>query len=144
MPLTRDKGVRRANLVVIVLFGIAFGSVEAAVVYYLRALGHFHGDYSLSHYRVFLNLGVITFVSPTHALLINHHVNEIETVHECASIVMLTWLAFVSAQNWKQRVGAFLVSFACWDLTYYLFLRVLDNWPKSLMTRDVYFLVPVT
>jgi hypothetical protein len=36
------------------------------------------------------------------------------------------------------------VSFACWDIAYYAFLKVLDNWPSSLFTRDVYFLIPVT
>jgi hypothetical protein len=37
-----------------------------------------------------------------------------------------------------------MVSFACWDLTYYVFLKILDNWPSSFFTRDVYFLIPVT
>ena len=31
-----------------------------------------------------------------------------------------------------------------WDLTYYLFLRVLDGWPAALTDRDVFFLIPVT
>jgi hypothetical protein len=57
---------------------------------------------------------------------------------------MLAAVAFVAANHWRQRLGAFLVGFACWDLAYYLFLRILDNWPRSLLTKDVYFLIPVT
>jgi len=40
-----------ADLFVLITFGIAFGYVEAAVVYYLRALIKFHENYTLSHYK---------------------------------------------------------------------------------------------
>ncbi|HEY1222324.1 MAG TPA: hypothetical protein VGE75_02365, partial [Acidimicrobiales bacterium] len=52
--------------------------------------------------------------------------------------------AYVSTRVWSQRCGAFLVCFACWDISYYGWLRVLDDWPRSLFTRDVFFLIPVT
>ena len=135
---------RRSNLIALVVFGVAFGFVEAAVVYYLRRLIHFHQNYSISHYRVFLNLGFITFVAPAHSLLVNHRVGDVEVARESATIVMLAGVAFVAAARWRQRLGAFLVCFACWDLAYYLFLRVIDDWPTSLFTRDVFFLIPVT
>jgi hypothetical protein len=127
-----------------VIFGVAFGFVEAAVVYYLRALIRFDQNYPLTHYKVLLNLGFITFIQPAHSLLINHRVSDIEVARESATIIMLAALSFVAAARWPQRLGAFLVSFACWDLAYYLFLRIVDNWPRSLFTRDVFFLIPVT
>lgn len=141
---TREKSSRRTNLIFLIVFGVAFGFVEAAVVYYLRTLIHFHGNQSISHYKVLLNLGFITFVLPVHSLLFNHRVGDIEVARESATVVMLVALAYLAARGWRQRAGAFLVGFACWDLSYYLFLKILDNWPRTLMTRDVYFLIPVT
>lgn len=141
---TRLERLKRINLIVIVIFGVAFGFVEAAVVYYLRALIHFHQNYAISSYKVLLNLGFITFVQPAHSLFLNHRVSDVEIAREAATIVMLAALSFVAANRWPQRLGAFLVSFACWDLAYYLFLRLVGHWPRSFFTRDVFFLIPVT
>jgi hypothetical protein len=123
---------------------VAFGFVEAAVVYYLRALANFHQNYAFSPYKVYLNLGFITFVSPIHSLIVDHRISVVEVTREGATIVMLASVAYVSAKSWKARAGAFLVTFGCWDLAYYLFLRIEDNWPRSLFTKDVFFLIPVT
>jgi hypothetical protein len=140
----RASSSRRLDLFFLILFGVAFGFVEAAVVFYLRKLINFHENYSISHYKVLLNLGFITFVSPSHSLLLNHRVSDVEVTRESATIVMLACLSFLAANTARRRVGAFLVSFACWDLAYYLWLRVIDDWPKSFFTRDVFFLIPVT
>lgn len=133
-----------SNYLFLVVFGIAFGFVEASVVYYLRRLISFHLNYDISNYRVLLNLGFITFVHPVHSLLINNTITHIESFREMATIIMLVTIAFIAGKNKRQRFGAFLISFACWDIMYYVFLRILDNWPSSLMTKDVFFLVPVT
>jgi hypothetical protein len=140
----RANSSRRVDLFFLILFGVAFGFVEAAVVFYLRKLINFHENYSISHYKVLLNLGFITFVSPSHSLLLNHRVSDVEVTRESATIVMLACLSFLAASSARRRIGAFLVSFACWDLAYYLWLRVIDDWPKSIFTRDVFFLIPVT
>ncbi len=138
---TRNPG---ANLAFLVGFGVAFGFVEAAVVYYLRRLIYFHQTYPLSRYKVLLNLGFITFVSPAHTVFVDRRVADVEVVREAATLVMLLCVAYLAGRDGRSRLGAFLVAFSCWDLAYYLFLRVVDDWPKSLMTRDVYFLIPVT
>jgi hypothetical protein len=140
----RANNPRRRDLIFLIIFAVAFGFVEAAVVFYLRKLINFHENYSISHYKVLLNLGFITFVSPAHSLLLNHRVSDVEVARESATIVMLICVSYLAAKRTRQRVGAFLVSFSCWDLAYYLFLRVIDDWPKSLFTRDVFFLIPVT
>ena len=57
---------------------------------------------------------------------------------------MLVAIAVVAGETLRRRVAAFFITFAVWDLTYYLFLRVLDGWPTSLLDRDVFFLIPVT
>jgi hypothetical protein len=133
-----------ANLTFLILAGSAFGYVEAAVVYYLRALMNFHRNYSLTHYKVLLNLGFITFVTTKQTLLPNNHITDVEKARELATILLLVSIAYIAGNNWRQRLGAFLVSFACWDIMYYVFLKILDNWPSSFMTKDVYFLLPVT
>jgi len=56
---------------------------------------------------------------------------------------MLGAIAWIAAKTWRRRVAAFFVAFAVWDLTYYLFLWVLDGWPTSVLDRDVFFLIPV-
>jgi hypothetical protein len=132
------------DLVFLIIFGIGFGYVEAAVVSYLRALTKFHQNYSISHYKVLLNLGFITFVQPAHSILVNGRIADIEVGREAMTILMLACVAYVSTRVWSQRCGAFLVCFACWDISYYGWLRVLDDWPRSLFTRDVFFLIPVT
>ena len=132
------------NLLSLVIFGVAFGFVEAAVVYYLRGLMNFHANYVISNYRILLNLGFISFVSPIHSLLISNRITTIEMAREIATMVMLLVVAYIAGKSRKQRIGAFLISFACWDIMYYVFLKVLDNWPSSLMTKDIYFLIPVT
>ncbi len=132
-----------SNLLVLVAFGIAFGYVEAAVVCYLRVLTKFHENYPLSRYHVYLNLGFITFVKPFHTHLFSHRIGDIEVARESATIVMLVCVAFLVASSMFQRLGAFMVGFACWDISYYGWLRILDNWPRSFLTRDVFFLIPV-
>jgi hypothetical protein len=128
----------------LVIFGISFGYVEAAVVSYLRALMKFHQNYSLSHYKVWLNLGFITFVHPVQSLLVSRRISDIEVGREAMTIAMIACVAYVASKVWSQRLGAFLVCFACWDISYYGWLWILDDWPRSLFTRDVFFLIPVT
>lgn len=142
LSITQKTDVTKVYL--LLTFGTAFGYVEAAVVYYLRLLMHFRNGYPITNYHVLLNLGFITFVSPIQSLLISNRVNEVEVAREACTIIMLVSIAWVAGRDTRQRFGAFLVGFATWDITYYIFLRVLDNWPSSLFTKDVYFLIPVT
>jgi len=143
-PSVRDAKIRRTNLAMLIVFGTAFGFVEAAVVYYLRNLLNFHANLPLSRYKVLLNLGFITFISPQHSLFVTSRLNGTEIAREASTIIMLACVAFIAGTSLRHRFAAFLVSFACWDIAYYAFLKVLDNWPSSLFTRDVYFLIPVT
>ena len=56
---------------------------------------------------------------------------------------MLVAIAVVAGQTLRRRLAAFFIAFTVWDLTYYLFLRVLDGWPTGLLDLDVFFLIPV-
>jgi hypothetical protein len=40
-------------------------------------------------------------------------------------------------------VAYFFLAFGLWDIFYYFWLKVFLNWPPSLFTLDVLFLIPV-
>lgn len=127
----------------LIVFSVAMGFLEAAVAYYLRLLIGARFNDAVTHYRTLLNLGFISFVRPAHALLFDQRVTTVETIREAATIVMLLAVSLLAGRSARQKIGAFLVGFAGWDLSYYAFLKAIDNWPASLLTKDVYFLIPV-
>lgn len=130
------------KLIALVVFGIAFGLLEAIVVIYLqKILGGSIRAVEINH--IFLNLGLIAFVSPIHPFLHSANLNQLESTRESTTIIMLITIAYLSGRSYKQKLGAFLMSFATWDLCYYLFLKILTGWPKSLLDMDIYFLIPV-
>jgi hypothetical protein len=66
-----------------------------------------------------------------------------ELGREAATIIMLAGIGILSGKNPTQRFALFLYSFAIWDIFYYVFLKVLLNWPESLFTWDILFLIPL-
>ena len=71
------------------------------------------------------------------------HTVEIEVGREAATLVMLAAAGLAIAGNFRQWLAGFMISFGVWDIFYYVFLRVLLGWPKSLATWDLLFLMPV-
>ncbi len=115
---------------IVVIFGIAFGYIEAAVVVYLRAIFHPDGfAFPLT------DLGTILQEKP---LLFT------EIGREAATIVLIFTGAWLFGQNRHQRFAYFLTIFAIWDIFYYIWLKVLLSWPASIMDWDILFLIPVT
>jgi hypothetical protein len=68
---------------------------------------------------------------------------RIELPREAATLVMLAAVAFAVSREPHRRLGAFLLAFGVWDLSFYLWLRALIGWPPSLLTWDILFLLPV-
>lgn len=132
----------RVKLFVLIIFSIAFALVEAAVVFYLRNLGGISLNYPQANYHVVLNLGLITFITTQVPILVSTQVEKIELFREFSTLIMLSTVAFLAGSMLKQRIGAFLVSFAIWDIFYYLFLKLITGWPKSFFDIDIYFLIP--
>jgi hypothetical protein len=56
---------------------------------------------------------------------------------------MLITIGMIAGNNSLQRFAWFLYTFAVWDIFYYIWLKLLLNWPSSLFTWDVLFLIPV-
>lgn len=111
-------------IISLAFFAIAMAYAEAAVVVYLRELYYPQG-----------------FSFPLGILPPSIYATEVG--REAATIVMLLSVAVVAGRNRSQRVAAFLITFGLWDIVYYLWLRFLIDWPPSLMTWDILFLIPV-
>lgn len=135
---------RFKKYIALIFLATAFGYIEASVVYYLRQILNTNLGYVPISHQILLNLGFITFIQPVHSVLINPYITRVETVREAATIVLLLSVAYIAGSNFRQRFASFLISFAIWDLSYYLFLKIIDNWPTSFFSKDVYFLIPVT
>ncbi len=106
-------------------FGIAMGLLEAIVVVYLREL-YFPGGFRFP------------------VKTIPERMLRTEILREICTIVMLAAVAAASARTLISRFSVFLFTFGVWDVFYYVFLKILLNWPESLLTWDVLFLIPVT
>jgi hypothetical protein len=67
----------------------------------------------------------------------------IEIAREAATIVMLAAIALAVASNAAQWTAAFAIAFGTWDIMFYVFLKLLLDWPASLLTWDILFLIPI-
>ena len=133
----------RRTLLALILFGIAFGYVEAAVVAYLRTIFAPIRDEAFraeAHNDVFPLLAPehLRAAGPEYAGLLG-----VEAGREVATIVMLAGAGLAVAGNFRQWLAGFMIAFGVWDIFYYVFLRLLIGWPRSFMTWDILFLVPV-
>jgi hypothetical protein len=116
----------RARLVWSAAFGIAFGFVEAAVVVYLRAA-----------------TGLLPVPQTETTIFVPPFLLRVECFREAATMVMLIAVAWLAVNGTRERITAFLWTFAFWDFFYYVWLRVAIGWPASLVTPDLLFLLPV-
>ncbi len=112
------------RIVWLVLFGLAMGILEAAVVVYLRELYYPRG----------FRFPVVP--RPMRVMLV-------ELVREAMTLVMLLSVAVLEGRDGHDRFFVFGFLFGVWDLTYYAGLEVLLGWPESVGTWDILFLLPV-
>jgi hypothetical protein len=147
MPQLGDScghvGNVRCQLASLAVFGVSFGFVEAAVVVYLRFV------WQPVHTRYFPD-------SPADAIFPLFSVDQLrsegpeqmrilytELVREAATLAMLAAAGLAVARNLRQWLAGFMIAFGVWDIFFYVFLKVLLDWPESLGTWDLLFLLPV-
>jgi hypothetical protein len=118
------------TFLIVVVFSTAFGYIEAAVVVYLRQI--FHPDGFTFPMTVF---GIDA---------ISRRILLTETGREAATFVLIFTGARLFGHNRQQRFAYFMIIFAVWDIFYYVWLKVLINWPASIMDWDILFLIPCT
>lgn len=112
------------------------------MVTYLRKLFGYEGGYRLGEFKVLFNLGAITFISPAGSIIPDPSLIVLERLREASTIIILGMVSFLAAKNFRQAFGAFLIAFSLWDIFYYVFLKVLINWPETVFDIDIYFLLP--
>jgi hypothetical protein len=108
----------------VTIFGITMGYFEASVVVYLRAIWYPEGfSFPLAEGRLDLIL--------------------VELGREAMSVGMLIALGVLAGRTFFERFGLFCFAFGVWDILYYVFLKLMLDWPESLLTWDILFLIPV-
>ena len=129
--------------VALLLFGISFGYLEAAVVVYLRAIydpirHSLHPDRPAGELFPLISPQELAAAGPE-----NPRRLLIEIGREASTIAMLAAFGLAAGRNFNQRVAAFAVVFGLWDIFFYVFLRLMIHWPQSLFTWDILFLIPL-
>ncbi|MEK6697975.1 MAG: hypothetical protein AABZ10_02925 [Nitrospirota bacterium] len=119
---TKTDHVRR--FVWLGIFAAAMGALEAIVVVYLRELYHPAGFQ-------------FPMTPVPHTMLL------MEMLRESCTIVMLAAVSAAVTKTFPLRFSSFVFTFGMWDLFYYLALKLLLDWPSSLFTWDILFLIPV-
>ena len=115
----------RACWWLVVVFAVGMAWVEAASVYYLRAM--------------------VDRIEPyqENPLPIDGVLGPVELVREAATLVMLLMVGMLAGRTWKRRLGYAAIAFGVWDIFYYVFLKIICDWPKSLFDWDILFLLPL-
>jgi len=120
--------IRTANwknrLIWCAILAIAFAYIESSVVVYLRTLYYPEG-----------------FRFPVKDMSLTLFLTEVG--REAATIVVLLALSRLAVRGPKLRFFLFLYCFGVWDIFYYLWLKVLIDWPVTLLDWDILFLIPV-
>ena len=113
------------TIAVVCTFSIAMAALESAVVVYLRAL-YYPGEFTVAF------------------KLVDQRIIVVEIAREVATIIMLVSVAYLAGRSFKDRLAWFFMSFAVWDIFYYLWLKVFIDWPVSVFDWDILFLIPFT
>ena len=117
------------RLLIAIVFSMAFGYIESAVVVYLRALFHPNG---------FTFPMEVFDATPEGRRLVFTEIGR-----EAATLVLIGTAAWLFGNLRQERIAYFLIIFAVWDVFYYVWLKVLLDWPASLRDWDILFLIPM-
>jgi hypothetical protein len=112
------------TLGIIALFCVGMAFLESVIVFYLRKLYYPEG-----------------FAFPLRGF-IEPQIYQVEVVREFFTIVILICVAILAGKKFYDRFAYFWYAFAVWDIFYYIWLKVTLDWPASLFTWDVLFLIP--
>jgi hypothetical protein len=119
------EGSERTRWMIVMSFAIAMAWVEAASVFYIRAL--------------------VDRIEPYQAdpLPIHGSLGNVELWREAATLVMIATVGMLAGRTWQRRAGYAALAFGAWDIFYYVFLRLISGWPRTLLDWDILFLLPL-
>jgi hypothetical protein len=109
----------------VVVFAAAMAWVESAVVVDLRTLVDRLQPYQTDPLPFVENLG------------------EVELVREIATLIMLAMVGWLAGHSPQTRWGYACLAFGVWDILYYVFLKIIVGWPRSIWDWDILFLLPL-
>ena len=112
------------TILLVTIFAMAFAFVESSVVVYLRQISYPEG------FAFPLKPGITSQIA-------------VEVSREFATIVMLVAVGMIAGTNRWQRFSYFLIGFGVWDIFYYVWLKLILDWPSSLLDWDILFLLPI-
>lgn len=115
--------IRENHYLPLFIFAFSMGLLEAIVVVYIRELYYPDG-----------------FRFPLEEL--PPWLIAVEWVREITTLLMLGSVAWITGTTFLKRLSAFLYLFGIWDIVYYLGLKIFLDWPESLLTWDILFLIP--
>jgi hypothetical protein len=115
----------RTRWAIVMAFAVAMAWLESASVFYIRTL--------------------VDRIEPYQAdpLPINGILGNVELWREAATLVMIATLGLLAGRTWRRRVGYAAIAFGAWDIFYYVFLRLMSGWPRTLLDWDILFLLPL-
>ena len=115
----------RTRWAIVMVFAIAMAWMEAATVFYIRSL--------------------VDRIEPyqPNPLPINDALGIVELWREAATLVMIATLGMLAGRTWRSRAGYAALAFGTWDIFYYVFLRIITGWPRTLLDWDILFLLPL-
>ena len=109
------------------MYAVAMALLESAVVVYLRRLYYASNPLEMFPLRLFDSYDTV-----------------VESSREAATVMMILTVALLADRSSRTRTfAAFVFVFGVWDLFYYLWLKVLMDWPRSWLEWDVLFLIPI-
>jgi hypothetical protein len=108
----------------VAIFGVSMAFAESAVVVYLRKIYYPEGF-----------AFPLKFIAKKEIL--------VEVSREVSTVLMLVGFSVLSGRSLEIRLACFIISFGIWDIFYYVWLKVLLDWPATLFDWDILFLIPV-
>lgn len=124
----RSTFSERTRLTVVVAFALAMAWMESATVFYIRALVDRIEPYQANPLPQDAMAGVL---------------GSVELWREAATLVLITTMGLLAGRTWRRRWGYAAVAFGVWDIFYYVFLRLITGWPKTVLDWDILFLLPL-
>src|SRR5262245_7787102 len=118
----------RARWAIVMAFAIAMAWVEAASVFYIRTLVDRIEPYQANPLPVAPMIGSL---------------GPVELWREAATLCMIAALGLLAGRTWRRRAGYAALAFGAWDIFYYVFLRLISGWPRTLLDWDILFLLPL-
>ncbi len=117
--------MNKRHIVWLTLFAIAMAQVEASLVVHLRTI------YYPDNPQALFPLSILS-----------QRDLGIELIRELATVVMIACVALLAASGFTRMFAAFIYVFGLWDLFYYLWLKLMIDWPVNWFEWDVLFLIP--